>query len=196
MTTRTLDTYCKGMEDDGEGRKVARFIASTASVDRMGDIVDQSWDLAAYLRNPVILQNHDYHAPVVGMATRAAVEAGALVIDVLFDTSGHNPDGQRLASQVAAGFVRACSVGFRPSSVTPRSSLPEGDPRKADRGYVLAGNELLELSIVSVPANAEALAQRSAPIDEMVSAIVARVRAEMAHDAVAEGRRDSDWWDE
>jgi HK97 family phage prohead protease len=189
---RTIKGYVKGMEAE-DGQRVARFVASTAGVDRHGDIVEQTWDLGAYMKNPVILQNHDYHAPVVGMATRAVVEDGALVIDVLFDTSDHNPDGRRLADQVARGFVRAVSVGFRPSTVTPRSSLPEGDPRKADRGYVLGGNELLELSIVSVPANAEALAAKGLAgptIDE----IVARVRAEIEADARAEASQD--WWDE
>jgi len=194
MSTRTLDSYCKGMEEDEQRRKVARFVASTASVDRMGDIVDQSWQLENYLRNPVILQNHDYHAPVVGMATRAVVEEGALVIDVLFDTSEHNADGRRIASQVADGFVRAVSVGFRPGRVTARAALPEGDPRKGERGYVLAENELLELSIVSVPANADALAAKALPA-AAVAEIVARVRAEMALDAARE-EGAADWWDE
>lgn len=174
----------KGIEEK-DGVKVFSFIASTSTPDRHGDIVVQEWELDNFRANPVILQNHDYYAPVVGMATKMEVVDGQLVIAVLFDTGEHNPDGRRLAAQVEAGFVRAASVGFRPKLVTPRASLPETDTRRADRGYLLAQNELYELSIVSVPANAGALAAKSGPMDAIVEAVTARVRAEMAAAAAA-----------
>ena len=49
----------------------------------------------------------------------------------------------------AAGFLNAVSIGFMPKSYTPR----EGD----QGGYVFEDWELLEYSIVPVPANQDAL---------------------------------------
>lgn len=136
------------------------FVASTSDPDRMDDIVLQNWRLKNFLANPVILQNHEYDEPVVGKATRAEVVQGQLEVDILFDESPDNPDGMRLARQVREGFVRAVSVGFLPSGMVPRRSLPDTDNRKAEWGYLLDDNELLEVSIVTVPANAAALAKR------------------------------------
>lgn len=178
---------------EANGQKVYTFTASTATPDRHGDIVAQEWALDNYKANPVILQNHDYHAPVVGIATRAEVVDGQLVVDVLFDASEHNPDAQRLEAQVAGGFVRAVSVGFRPHLVTPRAALPETDTRRAEHGYLLAQNELYEVSIVGVPANAEALAAKGAALDAIVEAVTTRVRAEMAREAEAAARRAGKW---
>ena len=70
---------------------------------------------------------------------------------------------------------RAVSVGFRSHKQTPRATLPETDPRYSGRGYILADNELLELSVVTIPANPDAVAQRAAP--DLLSALEARVRA-------------------
>lgn len=153
---------------------VFEVTASTAEVDRMGDIVEQVWDLSAFEENPVILQNHDHNAPVVGRAIGTSIdEGGNLRIDIEFDTDDTNPDGQRIASQFDRGFMRAVSVGFLPGSVTPRSKLPASDPRKAEFGFILgskdAPNHLLELSAVSIPANPSALASKGFEVKHILS---------------------------
>ena len=143
------------------------FTASTADEDRAGDIVEQSWRLANFRRNPVFLDNHD-HRSVVGRAesTKVPKETGSLTLRIRFDDSPLNPAGQLVAHQHRNGFRRAVSVGFRPGKSIHRSKLPSDDPRRLepsetlrtwDIGFVYQRSELLELSSVSVPMNPAAL---------------------------------------
>lgn len=142
----------------------ATFIASTASPDRYGDIVDQSWMLDDYRANPVIQVDHDYRAEAtVGRATSAEVKDGALVIEVQW---GKGPRAQDVAAAVVDGLLSAVSVGFMPGRSVRRHELPIEHPYYADKaenpyGMAYYDNQLLEVSVVAVPANPEALAQRS-----------------------------------
>lgn len=54
--------------------------------------------------------------------------------------------------------------------------MPKEDPRYGERGYIFYDCELLEVSIVAIPANPEALAARSLGIniDDLVAAAVER----------------------
>jgi HK97 family phage prohead protease len=173
----------------GEGT-TTRVIASTDSVDRMGDVVEQEWNLDHYKANPVILQNHDYRSPVVGRATEISLvrgpEGSSLEMQIEWDKDPSNPDGQRIASQFERGFMSAVSVGFRPGKVTPRSDLPEDHKHYGAKGYVLSANELLEVSAVPVPANAEALAKGLESTPALSADDVrAILRAELADEARA-----------
>lgn len=158
----TLPAVTRQLDD---GRTVTTFVASTATPDRMGDVVDQaSWKLEAYRSNPVILWAHDYSQPPVGRAVRAEVvhhEGGArLEIDVEWDEGG--AAGSEVARQYREGFLSAGSVGFAPGLSIQRNVLPADDPRySAEYGRVYLDNELLEFSAVPVPANPEALAART-----------------------------------
>jgi uncharacterized protein len=145
------------------------FIASTGSIDRMGDVVEQStWKLGGFRSNPVILADH--RVPVVGRAQRIGktkTEAGAfeLRMNVKFDEAEVNPVGRLLAHQHRNGFRRAVSVGFLPGEAKSRTELSPDDPLWVDptktsrwmAGYVFRHNELLEVSSVGVPANRDAL---------------------------------------
>ena len=170
-------------EVDGE----TEFVASTGSVDRMGDSIDQgSWRLASFRANPVILADHA--APVVGVATKVGIRevdgAKLLGIRVRWDESAVNPVGMLLAHQHRNGFRRAVSVGFLPTEAVNRTDLPDGDPLQAPKGtprwqagYLYKRPELLEVSSVAVPANREALqlsldAQRHADHEQALKQFV------------------------
>lgn len=143
-----------------DGSVTVTVIASTADVDRYGDIVDQdSWRLDAYKSNPVILFGHNSWAPPVGKAV-VRVEGGRLMADITFDASEENAMGRLMASQYAGGFMSAVSVGFRSYRQVARNQLPLDDARRGERGLVLYDNELLEISCVPIPANPKAVAQR------------------------------------
>jgi HK97 family phage prohead protease len=209
MTTRHISGLIQKMDEGESEGHVFRFIASTDSVDRADDIVSQSWDLSGFNGNPVILQNHDHFSAVVGRALSAEVEAmedgrKALVLTLQMDGDNpHNPDAQRLARQMADGFVNAGSVGFIPGSVTSRSSMPSEHAQHGARGFVLGSeespNKLLEFSIVTVPMNAEALAAKQAGPTEARQRIM--IREEVAAAIKAEralspqpSHGGPDWW--
>jgi HK97 family phage prohead protease len=150
------------------------FVASSSAVDRAEDIVEQDWDLAHFRANPVILWAHRYDLPPVGKAVAIEVREGKLLASVEWDEDGA---GKEVARQVKSGFLSAVSVGFYPGQSVPRRSLPEGDPRRADYGYIHSKCKLLEISVVPVPANPEALAiARGAPMFDagMVRACLAK----------------------
>ena len=142
----------------------ATFIASTSVSDRYGDVVDQSWMLDSYRQNPVIQVDHDYRAEsTVGRADQVSVEDDRLVVVVKWGTDAKS---QEVAAKVKDGLLSAVSVGVKPGRAVRRSEMPTDDPYYADPkvnpyGMVFYDNELLEVSVVAVPANPEALAQRT-----------------------------------
>lgn len=135
---------------DGSPREFD-FTISTASVDRYGDTVSVTgWDLKAFRRNPVVLWGHDNSMLPVGQAKDIRVEGDALKARVVFGPEGESRFNDTVAAMVARGALRATSVGFIPKKFAFVDS-------KERSGIDFIEQELLEFSIVSVPANAEAL---------------------------------------
>jgi len=52
-------------------------------------------------------------------------------------------------------------VGFNPIESTPRSMLPKDSPYYGKRGQYFESAELLEISVVTIPANGEAVAAKN-----------------------------------
>lgn len=162
-----IDHYKKkaGMDEEGDDKKGLRiksvsapppgespfeFVMSDASVDRVGDIIDQKgWELANFRRNPIALFGHNASFPI-GKWRDVAVIDGRLQgrLELL------DPVSERLRelhAAVAAGVLRAVSVGFRSDEFEPIKESKVGGTR-------FMRSELIECSLVSVPANPNALA--------------------------------------
>lgn len=135
---------CKGPSSRG----TFTFTASTPAPDRAGDVIEPNWDLDAYRRNPVILYAHDYGALPVGRAERVWVEGSNLMIEVRFVPRDIDERAWQVQRMYEEGYLHAVSVGFRPLEW---SFLDKG-------GMKVEKSELLEVSCVPVPMNAEALA--------------------------------------
>jgi HK97 family phage prohead protease len=158
------------------------FIASTADLDRDGDIIEPSgWRLASYLGNPVILVQHNAAALPVARASRVEVVRGRLEVDVHFPEPGTSAAADEAHGLVRQGFLRAVSVGFLPLA---------GEPIKGGRGTRWTAVELLEVSLVSLPSNPAALAAAyqgataRKTVPDAQAAIIVRAFAEGAADAV------------
>ena len=122
-----------------------RVVASTEDTDRSWEVIKLSaWDWENYMKNPVIIANHDYQIEnIVGKATKIWVEDGKLIIEGVFSKS--NPLGVLLADLYDEGMVKSVSVGFIPKQ------------RQEDNRRIITSAELLELSFVAVPCNPNAL---------------------------------------
>ena len=160
VTLKRVTKYHDGKPHEDEEKLIQdtfRFVASTAQVDRMGDIVEQSWQLDAYRKNPVILWNHDSTRAPIARATDVAVVNGQLEIEMQFDMA--DPFAAEVAGKIQRGFINAGSVGFFPGVVKYRGDLEPEDPRYSRDGFgiVASNNELVEFSITPVPANSSAL---------------------------------------
>lgn len=146
-----------GKKEDGYR---VRVVASTSTPDRFGDIVEQNWKLEHFRNNPVVPFGHRYDQPPVGRAVSVDVRDGKLVADLLLDDSPNNPMGRTVAHQFRSGYLNAVSVGFRAGAVKFRDEFAEDHPYHGRRGVVFMEPELLEISVVPVPANPEALAAK------------------------------------
>ena len=129
------------------------FILSDATVDHYGDSIDPyGWVLDNFSKNPIALFNHQSSFPI-GNWTNLRVQDNALRGHLKMAPAGTSPRIDELRALREAGILKAVSVGFIPLSSTAR---------KDEHGYRIGENfikqELVETSLVSVPANPNALA--------------------------------------
>ena len=139
---------------EADGQSVYGFRITSPAIDRDKEILDPAgMDAANYLRNPVILWGHDMDE-VVGKAVNLRRTDAGWEADIVF-ADAVSEKAREVKALVDGGFVSATSVRFRPiESEEGRLGI---DPyyRKYTRW------ELLEVSLVSVPANPEALRTKS-----------------------------------
>lgn len=171
---RSIQAVRRAVEENGRKRSI--FVASTDTPDRYADIVDQAtWKIDNYRANPVVQVDHDYRVESTVARGSVATEGGALTLEI--DAWAETARAQDVRALVESGIVNAVSVGFRPGRMIPRSQMPPEDPRYGDRGYIMYDCELLEVSIVAIPANPEALAARSLrfDLDALADQVAARL---------------------
>jgi HK97 family phage prohead protease len=131
------------------------FVLSDESVDRMGDVIRSAgWRLDSFKRNPIALFGHQSSFPI-GTWKSLHIDSTkkALVGELEFAPAGTSARIDELRGLVKAGILRAVSVGFREL---------QSQPRRDNEGHVVGleftSQELVEASLVSVPANSNALA--------------------------------------
>jgi len=135
--------------------RVLRFIGSDQSIDRDNErVMVEGWDLRSYKKNPVVLANHNPFDFPVAKTKKVWIdkEKKALMFDIEFPTPEVSSIGDTLYKLYSNGFMNATSVGFRPD----RDKITYGDGNKQPRA-TFNGQELLEISLVSIPANPRAL---------------------------------------
>jgi HK97 family phage prohead protease/HK97 family phage major capsid protein len=127
------------------------YVLSDATVDRYGDIIEPSgWMLDWFRSNPVALFNHQPDK-VVGNWRNVRVDGEQLIGDFEPAPPGTTQVADDVRRLIDANLLRATSVGFLPRESEPR------DPKRPELGRRYIQQELLETSIVSVPANPSAL---------------------------------------
>ena len=127
-----------------------RFVMSTPEIDRHGEIINQNgWDFGPFLKNPVVLWGHDQSQPAVGKVISIEKINGNVEGVVKF-AANENPQAKILFDLYAEGFMAAVSVGFMNLKWMYDEVLDV---------ITLLENQLFELSLVNVPANASALSK-------------------------------------
>ncbi len=140
------------------------FRASTAAKDRHGTVVQpEGIDTARFSRNPVLLWAHDGYGSafggkpsidsIIGKISKIEKSSLALDVEAEFAPAEVNVKAEQAYRLVRAGFLSAISIGF----IARRSHMERlnGDAAPTE---VLDEIELLEISLVPVPSNPEALA--------------------------------------
>ncbi len=141
-----------------ESNRTIRFRITTGSVDRDRDVISPlGWKLDNYRANPIVLFSHDYSSLPVARTIDIQADNSGLSAVAEFAGAEIYPFADTVYRMVKAGFLNATSVGFRPIAWT------FNEDRK---GVDFSETELLEFSVVAVPANAQCLVEaRSAGID-------------------------------
>lgn len=133
------------------------FVMSDDTVDRVGDVIEPAgWDLTSFKPgksfNPIALFNHrsDY---VVGSWADVRVKGKALIGRFVPAAPGTSEIADSVRKLVEQNILRAVSVGFEPIEREPldEKSDPNWGPFRFKK------QALLECSIVSVPANPNAV---------------------------------------
>ena len=140
---------------DKEEDRTVTVIGSTGDVDRDKDIIDiKGMDTKNYKNNPVILWSHDSSLPPIGKAESVVKSKDGLKFKIKFAEPEINAQADTIFKLFKGGYLNAFSVGFAPDWEMASYNEKRG-------GFDFPKSELLELSAVNVPANQNALIQRS-----------------------------------
>lgn len=154
---------------EGEGRRMT-FVASDGTRDSAGTVLNmEGWDLNRFNSNGVIGYQHKVYGGwddtdnpdnIIGKG-RAYVETDdqgvkRLMVDVEFEPEGMNELADKVYKKLEFGTLKAVSVGFRPIGKGSFGQGEEGVGGSRET-YYFKGQELLEVSVVNIPANPNAL---------------------------------------
>lgn len=148
---------------DEESRTV-EFVASDNSVDSYGTVIPvDKWDLTRFASNGIIGYMHDVYGAswtksadpddVIGKG-EAWIEDDKLIVRITFEPADLNPRADKIFRKLQFGSLHAVSVGFR---ATKKGHMGDEERGEDPKVYYYAGQELLEVSVVNIPSNANAL---------------------------------------
>lgn len=157
METLRQVANIRGVED-----RTIRFDFSTEDKDRHKTVIyANGWDLENFNKNGIASFQHEaYGNPdpdmIIGSA-KAWTEQNKLVGDITFETEDVNPLADKLFKKVKNGTLNAVSVGF----IEKSGHWGDKERSEDEDTYYFDQVELIEISLVTVPSNPNALAYRS-----------------------------------
>lgn len=147
MNKRYTKAFVQEVKSNG---RITGAIASSGAVDRMGEILDPNgWDLSNFKKAPRLLWGHEARQLPIGRVIPETLRIdaqGRLIFDAEF-AEKENPFAKQVADLMRAKppYLNTFSVGFIPKK------------RSADDPDIITEMELLEISVVNIPANPEAM---------------------------------------
>ena len=147
-----------------EETRTVEFVASDNSVDSYGTVIPvDKWDLTRYQNNGIVGYMHDVYGAswtksadpddVIGKGV-AFIEDEKLIVRITFEPAFLNPRADKIFRKLQFGSLHAVSVGFR---ATKKGHMGDEERGEDPKVYYYAGQELLEVSVVNIPSNANAL---------------------------------------
>ncbi len=147
-----------------EEKRTVEFVASDSSVDSYGTVLPvDKWDLKRYEKNGIVGYMHDVYGDswsksaepddVIGKGV-AFVEDEKLIVRITFEPRDLNEKADKIFRKLQFGSLHAVSVGFR---ATAKGHMGDEERGEDPDVYYYGGMELLEVSVVNIPSNANAL---------------------------------------
>ena len=136
-----------------EDKREITAIGSQQKVDRDGDIVNvDGIDFKSYKKNPIVLWSHRHSDPPIGKTERVWKDGKNLMFKINYADAETYSFADTIYKLTKGGYINAFSIGFSPD-------WEAAEPNEKTHGYTFNKTELLEISAVNVPANAQALVQ-------------------------------------
>lgn len=173
MSKILVRSFTPEIRKKDEETRTITFVASDGSRDSAHTVLNQDgWKLDRFNKNPVIGYNHRVYSAwdtkdadfVIGKG-HAYVEDGKLMVDITFEPKEINELAEKVYQKILFGSLNAVSVGFLPVG---KGAWGKGDeaPGESRETYYYAGQELLEISVVNIPANSNATRKGEDPEQE------------------------------
>ena len=150
--------------------KIAGY-ANTIDKDRTGDIVlPDAWvkGIDNFRRNPILLYQHDHNKPI-GRVKNITVDKKGIFVEATVSTAAETQHGVK--TLIEDGVLKSFSVGFK---------IKDADYDRSSDAFTIKDVELLEISVVSVPANQNSLfsVRKSFEADEQYESFKQQFSAE------------------
>ena len=158
------------------------FVASDETRDSYGTVLPiDEWNLERYNNNGVVGYAHNLYGSydadpdyVIGRG-RAYIKGSELLIDIEFEPEGTNKIADKVWRKLQFGSLNGVSVGFS------AQGAHWGEGEEAENGakptLYYTGLELLEVSVVTIPANPNAvrrsISEEMTDIRETINKVVA-----------------------
>lgn len=127
--------------------EVIEILASDGTVDRDNDIIDpEGWDFSGWLKTGSLLYGHNPSQLPVGSAEGAKIKDGQLLLYSKLAKKGTSEWHDAIRSLISQKVLKGVSVGFKAKEYEPNDH----------GGRTFTKQELLEISLTPVPANANA----------------------------------------
>lgn len=163
MDNVKIRNFSAEIRKKNEETRTVTFVASDESRDSAHTILLQDgWDLSRFEKNPIIGYNHQVYGAwnpqdvdfVIGKG-HAYVEDKQLLVDITFEPKEINELADKVYKKVLFGSLNSVSVGFIPGKGHWSDKEGEG-PREKNETYYYEQMQLLEISVVNIPANGNA----------------------------------------
>lgn len=172
MSTKYIQTtFEKTIANDVEETRTIEFIINSERKDRHKDILDyDNWKLDNYNANPIVGYQHNVYGDNMcsgpnpddvlgkGKAYLDTFKGYRVVVSsVQFEPKEINPTAEKVFRKVLFGSLNAASVGIVPTGKVKTEYIHNEKKEIIDQTNYWPGQELLEWSIVNIPANADAV---------------------------------------
>ncbi len=148
-------TFEAGTLETAPGRREIVACISTAAVDRQNEVVLPTGMLRKNHGGMTVFYNHDTTQPI-GVTQWIKPHHGKLLAK--FRCTDKTPFARDIFALAQDGVLRTYSIGFRPlESSPPTAAEIRQNPQWSSATRIYRSWELLEFSLVGVPANPEAL---------------------------------------
>jgi HK97 family phage prohead protease len=154
---KVTKTFDGAIDDVNVGKREVVAVISTDAIDRDGEVVSpKGMKKKHFAGNPVVMVNHDYQTPPVGKALWVKADGNRILAK--YTITDKTQLGRDVFALIQDGILSAHSIGFI-SNYSSKPTTKEVNERPDLKGAKLIHRDwnLLEFSVVGIPANPEAL---------------------------------------